>query len=54
MERSAPIPAGNPLKTGEEPTTRLLFDVFVVRDRIRPTLTKLKVVAGPDDNGGRV
>jgi hypothetical protein len=29
----------------------LFIDVLVVLDRIRPTLTKLKVVAGPDDLG---
>jgi hypothetical protein len=38
-------------KNGSEPTTELFFDVLVVRDRTKPTLTKLKVVAGPDDDG---
>jgi hypothetical protein len=38
-------------KNGSEPTTGLFFDVLVVRDRIKPRLTKLKVVAGPDDDG---
>jgi hypothetical protein len=35
----------------DKPRTEILFDVLVVRDRIRPTLTKLKAVAGPDDHG---
>jgi hypothetical protein len=34
-----------------QPLTEILFDVLVVRDRITPTLTKLKAVAGPDDDG---
>jgi uncharacterized protein DUF6573 len=38
-------------RTGNTLTTELFFDVLVVRDRIQPTLTKLKVVAGPDDYG---
>jgi uncharacterized protein DUF6573 len=38
-------------RIGEQTTPELFFDVLVVRDRIQPTLTKLKVVAGPDDYG---
>lgn len=31
-------------------TTEILFEVYVVRDRVRPTRTKLKAVCGPGDN----
>ena len=34
-----------------QPVREILFDVLVVTDRIKPTLTKLKAVAGPDDYG---
>lgn len=34
-----------------QPLSVLTFDVLVVRDRVRPTLTTLKAVAGPDDHG---
>jgi hypothetical protein len=38
-------------RTGNQPTTELFFDVLVIRDRMQQTLTKLKVVGGPDDYG---
>lgn len=31
-------------------TTEILFDVLVIRDRVRPTRTRLKAVCGPGDN----
>lgn len=31
--------------------TEILFGVWVVRDRVRPTLTQLKAVCGPGDRG---
>lgn len=34
-----------------QPMTELFFDVLVVTDRLTPTLTKLKAVCGPDDDG---
>jgi uncharacterized protein DUF6573 len=38
-------------RTGNTPTTEVFFDVLVVRDRVQPSLTKLKVVAGSDGYG---
>jgi hypothetical protein len=35
----------------QRPATEIFFDVLVVTDRIQPTTTKLKAIAGPDDYG---
>jgi len=39
------------IQTSGRPTDTVYFDVLVVIDRMKPTLTKFKAVCGPDDDG---
>jgi len=40
----------NAIARSQGSQTVIMFEVYIVRDRIRPTLTKLKAVCGPGDN----